>query len=246
MATIIIIPARMGSSRLPGKPLADIGGRPMIAHVVERAQAAGIGPVVVACAEGQIMQAVMRAGGRAVPTPKDLPSGTDRVWAALSRLDPAGEYDRVVNLQGDLPGIAPQDLETVVRTLDHGADIATLVAEASDPMEAHDPNVVKAAVGLEAGTRIGPALYFSRGAIPHGDGPVYHHIGVYAFRRRALQAFVSLKPSPLEKREGLEQLRALEAGLRIDAACVDRVPVGVDTPEDLERVRAQFLQSSDF
>jgi len=236
---IVIIPARLGATRLPGKVLADIGGAPMIVHVWRRALAADIGPVVVAAAEPEIVRAMEAAGGRAVMTRPDHPSGSDRVYEALLAVDPEGAHDVVVNLQGDLPTLAPEAIRAVLAPLAEGpADIATLVAEIREEAERGDPNVVKAALAFAPGARTARALYFSRAAVPGRPGPLYHHIGLYAFRREALKRFVLLPPGPLEIREGLEQLRALEAGMRIDAALVDAVPLGVDTPADLERARA--------
>ncbi len=235
---IIIIPARMAASRLAGKPLADIAGRPMIVHVLERAREAGIGPVAVACAEAEIADAVHAAGGIAVMTDPSLPSGSDRVHAALAVLDPAGAHDVVVNLQGDFPTIAPMLLRAVIGPLsDPAVDIGTLVAPIESAEEAALPSVVKAACSFEHGRAVSPALYFSRAAIPAGEGPLWHHIGIYAFRRAALARFVALPESPLERREKLEQLRALEAGMRIACARVEAGPFGVDTPADLERAR---------
>ena len=235
---MIVIPARMAATRLPGKPLADIAGEPMIVHVMRRAAAANVGPVVVACGEAEIADAVTAAGGRAVMTDPDLPSGSDRVHAALQDVDPDGAHDVAINLQGDLPAIDPAIIAAVLQPLDDpSVDIATLVAATGDEEERRNPNVVKAAVAFADGAAVGPALYFSRAAIPSGDGPLYHHIGIYAFRRAALARFVSLPPGVLERRERLEQLRALEAGMRIAAARVEGVPFGVDTPEDLDRAR---------
>lgn len=229
----------MASARLPGKPLADIHGRPMIVHVLERALEADIGPVAVACAEREIAAAVRAAGGVAVMTDPSLPSGSDRVHAALALLDPLGDHDVVVNLQGDLPTMPPSQLRAVVTPLsDPGIDIATLVAEITDPADAAASSVVKAGCAFEQGQAVAPALYFSRAAIPWGEGPHWHHIGIYAYRRAALARFVALPESPLERREKLEQLRALEAGMRIACARVDHAPFGVDTPPDLERARA--------
>ena len=235
---ITIIPARMASTRLPGKPLADIAGLPMIVQVLRRAEEANIGPVVVACAEAEIKDAVEQAGGKAVLTDPDHPSGSDRIFEALQAVDPAGEYDAIVNLQGDLPVLDPDVVQASVKPLsDPGVDIATLVAEIVEEDEKTNPNVVKAVVGFKDGEDVGRALYFSRATTPYGDGPLYHHIGIYAYRRQALERFVSLTPGVLEQREKLEQLRALENGMRIDAARVDTVPFGVDTPEDLARAR---------
>ncbi len=234
MNPILLIPARMASSRLPGKPLADIAGRPMIVRVWERAVAAKLGPVVVAAAEPEIVQAVTAAGGQAVLTDPALASGSDRIFAALQQFDPKGRHDVVVNLQGDLPALAPADIRAVVDAL-AGADIATLAAEITDPAERDNPAVVKAVVAWEADGKKGRALYFTRATAPSGDGPLFHHVGIYAFTRAALARFVALPPSALEAREKLEQLRALEAGMRIAVARVDRVPLSVDTPADLER-----------
>ena len=238
MTPIVVIPARMASSRLPGKPLADINGRPMILHVLERALEAGIGPVAVACAEPEIARVVRAVGGTAVLTDPALPSGSDRVHAALALLDPEGAHDVVVNLQGDLPSIPPAQLRAVLAVLsDPAVDIATLVTAITSPEEAAAPSVVKAACAFDAGGASAPALYFSRAPIPWGDGPLWHHIGIYAWRRAALARFVALPPSPLERRESLEQLRALEAGMRMACARVDAAPFGVDTPADLDRAR---------
>jgi len=231
----------MAASRLPGKPLAEIGGRPMIVHVLERAREAQIGPVAVACAESEIAEAVRHAGGTAVLTDPSLPSGSDRVHAALAALDPQGAHDVVVNLQGDLPTIPPLQLRAVLTPLaDPRVDIATLVAPITDPAEAALPSVVKAACAFDHGRAVSPALYFSRAPVPAGDGPLWHHIGLYAYRREALARFVALPESPLERRERLEQLRALEAGMRIACARVEHAPFGVDTPADLERARAEL------
>jgi 3-deoxy-manno-octulosonate cytidylyltransferase (CMP-KDO synthetase) len=234
MNPILLIPARMASTRLPGKPLADIAGRPMIVRVWERAMAAGLGPVAVAAAEPQIVRAVEEAGGRAVLTDPDLPSGSDRIFAALKTLDPDGRHDVVVNLQGDLPALEADTIRAVVGAL-AGADIATLAAEIADPAERSNPAVVKAVVAWEPDGKKGRALYFTRCPAPSGEGPLFHHIGIYAYSRAALARFVSLPASPLERREKLEQLRALEANMRIAVARVDRVPLSVDTPADLER-----------
>ena len=237
---VVVIPARMASTRLPGKPLADIHGQPMIVHVWRRAVEAEIGEVIVACAEPEIFDVIETAGGRAVLTDPDLPSGSDRVHQAIARIDPDARFDAAVNLQGDLPAIDPAVISASMEPLaDDGVDLATLAAPISDPAEESNPNVVKIALSLnQPDDRIGRALYFSRAAVPAGNGPRYHHIGIYAFRRAALERFVSLPPAPLERRESLEQLRALEDGMRIDVACVDTVPFGVDTPADLERARA--------
>lgn len=235
---IILIPARMASTRLPGKPLADINGMAMIVQVMRRAEEAAVGPVAVACCEQEVADAVTASGGIAVMTDPDLPSGSDRIWQALSRLDPDGHHDAIVNVQGDLPTLDPALVRTSLDALSGGADLSTLVCEISDEQERTNPNVVKCAVGLSAGQTSARALYFSRSTMPHGDGPLYHHIGLYAYRRDALKRFVDLPPGVLEQREKLEQLRALEAGMWIEAARVDTVPLGVDTPADLERARA--------
>ncbi len=238
MNPIVIIPSRMAATRLPGKPLADIHGRPMIVHVMARGQEAGIGPVAVACGDAGIVHAIRAAGGTAVLTDPALPRGTDRVQAALTELDPDGVHDVVVNLQGDLPTIPPAYLRAVLAPLaDPAVDIATLVAPIASAEEAAAPSVVKAACAFADGQPVATALYFSRAAIPWGDGPLWHHIGIYAFRRAALARFVALPESPLERRESLEQLRALEAGMRIACARVDHAPFGVDTPADLDRAR---------
>ena len=241
--TLIVIPARMQAARLPGKPLADIHGRPMIVHVWERAMAADCGRVVVATDSDEIIAAVRKAGGEAVMTRADHVSGSDRVFEALSHADPDGGADIVVNLQGDLPTLDPHLVTACIEPLKtRGVDIATLAAEIRDEAERANPNVVKVVGTPEPGLRRLRALYFTRAAAPWGDGPLYHHIGIYAYRRMSLERFVSLKPSALELREKLEQLRALEAGMRIDAAIVDTVPLGVDTQADLERAR-QMLAS---
>ncbi len=237
-AAIIMIPARMASTRLPGKPLAEILGAPMIVHVWRRACEADAGPVVVACAEAEIADAVTAAGGRAVLTSPDLPSGSDRIFAALEAVDPDGRFDTLVNLQGDLPTIDPVAIHAALKPLaDPEVDIATLVALIAGAEERDDPNVVKAVVALAPGADTGRALYFSRCPVPWGEGAHYHHIGIYAYRRAALARFVTLPPGILERRERLEQLRALENGMRIDAALVETVPFGVDTQSDLDRAR---------
>ncbi len=243
MTPIIVIPSRMASTRLPGKPLALIAGRAMILHVLDRAREAAIGPVAVACADEEVAAAIRNDGGTAVMTDPSLPSGSDRVHAALAALDPQGRHDVVVNLQGDLPTIPALHLRAVLSPLsDPGTDIATLVAPILTAEEAAAPSVVKAACAFDRGRAVSPALYFSRAAIPAGDGPRWHHIGIYAYRRAALARFVSLPESPLERRENLEQLRALEAGMRIACARVEHAPFGVDTPADLERARQELSQ----
>jgi 3-deoxy-manno-octulosonate cytidylyltransferase (CMP-KDO synthetase) len=241
--TLILIPARMASTRLPGKPLADIAGEPMIVHVMRRAQAARIGPVVVATDSEVIAAAVEKAGGRALMTRADHISGSDRIFEALQAADPEQRAHIIVNLQGDLPTLPPRDLVHAVEPLaDRDVDIATIAAEIHRPQERTNPNVVKVVGTPLSDTRL-RALYFTRATAPSGPGPLFHHIGVYAYRREALARFVHLPPSPLERREKLEQLRALEAGMRIDVRIVDGVPLGVDTPEDLARAR-EMLSSS--
>jgi 3-deoxy-manno-octulosonate cytidylyltransferase (CMP-KDO synthetase) len=240
---LVLIPARMASQRLPGKPLLDIAGQPMIVHVLRRAEAAGIGSVAVATDTPEIAAVVEAHGGEAVMTRADHASGSDRVYEALGKLDPLSERDIIVNLQGDFPTISPDHIRAVLAPLaDPAVDIATLAAEIHIEEEALNPNVVKA-IGSPIGPRRLRALYFTRATAPHGDGPRYHHIGLYAFRRQALERFVKLPPSPLERQEKLEQLRALEAGMRIDIAIVDDVPRGVDTPEDLIRTRLLLAKS---
>jgi 3-deoxy-manno-octulosonate cytidylyltransferase (CMP-KDO synthetase) len=234
---IVIIPARMASTRLPGKPLADIHGEPMIAHVWRRAVEAGVGPVLVAADEVAIVSAIEAVGGRAILTRADHASGSDRIFEALNAFDADGRHDVIVNVQGDLPTIEASAVRAAVRPLDDDeVDIATLATPITRALERDDPNVVKA-----VGTEIAPgrlrALYFTRARAPSGEGPLLHHIGLYAYRREALARFVALPPSPLERREKLEQLRALEAGMRIDIALIDTPPLGVDTPRDLERAR---------
>ncbi|MGZ8400060.1 MAG: 3-deoxy-manno-octulosonate cytidylyltransferase [Methyloceanibacter sp.] len=243
MPCLIVIPARLKATRLPNKPMADIGGEPMIVHVWRRAVEADCAPVVVATDAEAVRDAILQAGGEALMTLPGHPSGSDRVFEAVLARDPHRKLGAVVNLQGDLPTLDPALVRACLRALDEGdADIGTIAAEIVREEERTDPNVVKA-----VGTPIGDgsmlrALYFSRATAPYGDGPLYHHIGIYAYRRDALERFVSLPPSPLELREKLEQLRALEAGFRINVALVDTVPLGVDTPRDLERAR-ELLQS---
>lgn len=238
---LVLIPARMAATRLPGKPLLDIAGLPMIVHVLRRAEAARIGRVAVATDTPDIAEAVRAHGGEAVMTRADHPSGSDRIFEALQTLDPDGRTEFIVNVQGDLPTIPPGDIRAALGLLDDAAvDIGTLVAEIRKEEEHTNPSVVKLIGSPLAdppgGDRL-RALYFTRATAPHGEGPRYHHIGLYAYRRRALERFVKLPPSTLERREKLEQLRALEAGMRIDAAIVNSVPLGVDTPDDLETAR---------
>ena len=228
----------MASVRLPNKPLADIGGVPMIVQVWRRAREADIGPVVVACGEQAIFEVIRDAGGNAVLTEPAHPSGSDRIYEALGQLDSGRKFDVVVNLQGDLPTIDRKCIRAVLTPFeDADCDITTLVSEITKEEEKTNPDVVKAVVAFADGTRIGRALYFSRGLVPAGDGPVYNHIGIYGYRRDALESFINLPQGVLEQRERLEQLRALENGLRIYAAHVDTSPIGVDTPADLERAR---------
>ena len=238
MTPIVIIPARMAASRLPGKPLADIGGTPMILRVLTQARLAGVGDVAVAAAEPEIVDLVRAAGGTAVLTDPALPSGSDRVLAALGELDPDGRYDVVVNLQGDMPFIDPAAPRDAVALLDGepGCDIATLVAAAS-AADCVDPDVCKAILAMRADGKAGRALYFTR-ATPFGEGPTWHHLGIYAYRRAALERFCAAPPSPLERREKLEQLRALEMGLQIWAWVIARAPISVDNPADLAAARA--------
>ena len=237
--TLVLIPARLASTRLPGKPLADIHGLPMIVHVLRRAQAAHIGEAVVATDSEAIQTAVEKAGGRAVMTRADHVSGSDRIFEALEALDPEHRFEIVVNVQGDLPTIDPADIRAALAPLaDPAVDVATLAAVITDPAERSNPNVVKA-----IGTPVTPsrfhAVTFTR-ADATGPGPHYHHIGLYAYRRAALARFVKLPPSANEQREKLEQLRALDAGMRIDVAVVKSVPLGVDTPEELAKARAML------
>lgn len=237
MKPIVLIPARMASTRLPGKPLADIAGAPMIVQVARRAAEAECGRVVVATDTPAVLDAVRAAGFEAVMTGSHHQSGSDRIFEALQALDPEQAHDVVVNVQGDLPTIDPRTVRAALGPLgDPAVDIATLTVEITREEERTNPNVVKVVGTPVAPTRL-RALYFTRATAPWGEGPLYHHIGLYAWRRAALARFVALAPSTLERREKLEQLRALEAGMRIDAEIVDTVPLGVDTPEDLERAR---------
>jgi 3-deoxy-manno-octulosonate cytidylyltransferase (CMP-KDO synthetase) len=235
---VILIPARMAATRLPGKPLADIGGKPMIVHVLDRARAANVGPAYVATDAPEVAAAVEKAGGHAVMTRSDHATGSDRLFEALGLIASGRNAAIIVNVQGDLPTLDPADIRAALAPLaDPAVDIATLAAEIHGAGERTDPNVVKV-VGTPIGERRLRALYFTRACAPYGDGPLYHHIGLYAYRREALATFVRLPPSPLERREKLEQLRALEAGLRIDVALTDSAPLGVDTPADLAVARA--------
>ncbi|MFV0432176.1 MAG: 3-deoxy-manno-octulosonate cytidylyltransferase [Alphaproteobacteria bacterium] len=237
MNPIIIIPTRLASMRLPNKPLADIAGKPMIMHVVEQSQKANIGPVIVACDGVEIKEVVESHGAKAIITDANLPSGTDRIFAALSQLEDGEQYDAIINVQGDLPLVKPELICLMVKALESsGAEIATPVAEIHSQEEVHSDAVVKVAVSINE-QKMGRALYFSRATIPWGDGVLYHHIGLYAYKRDALEKFVSLKPSPLEQREKLEQLRALENGMTITAVLANEAPLGVDRVEDLEHVK---------
>ena len=238
--TIVLIPARMAASRLPGKPLADIHGEPMIVHVWRRACKADIGRVAVATDDAGIAAAVRGVGGEAVMTGADHLNGTARINEALAILDPERRFERVVNVQGDLPTVAPETIRAALAPLaDPDVDIATVAAEIVRDEERANPAVVKV-IGTPVAERRLRALYFTRATAPWGEGPLHHHIGLYAYRRAALGRYVSLPPSPLELREKLEQLRALEAGMRIDVAIVDAVPLGVDTPAELERARVML------
>lgn len=258
MNPLILIPARLASTRLPGKPLAKIGDAPMIVQVMKRAMASKLGDVVVACDSREIADAVEAAGGVAAMTDPALPSGSDRIYAALQIVDPQKKYDVIINVQGDMPCLDPKIIVASARLLENkNVDIGTLAAVIKDKDEKKDPAVVKVVISHESlvmsetnrpmthdqRPTTGRALYFSRSLIPHGEGPHYHHIGIYAYRREALETFVSLPPSPLEEREKLEQLRALENGLRIEVSVVDTVPLGVDTPEGLEKARSEYAKA---
>jgi len=242
--TLVLIPARMAASRLPGKPLLDIAGLPMIVHVLRRAQAARLGRVAVATDSAEIAAAVTAQGGEAVMTRSDHPSGSDRIFEALDKLDGNRGINTIINVQGDLPTIAPDDIRAVLQPFSEPAvEIATLAAEIRIPEEHGNPNVVKV-VGSPLSKDTLRALHFTRSTAPYGEGPRYHHIGLYAYRRAALTRFVALPPSPLEQREKLEQLRALEAGMRIDVRIVDSVPLGVDTPHDLDAARRTLAKQA--
>ncbi len=242
---LTIIPARLASTRLPNKPLADIFGKSMIVRVFEQAQKANLGEVVVACDCREIAQVIENAGGRAIITDPNLPSGTDRIYAALLQIPDYQDFEVVVNLQGDLPVIDPNVIIAAANAaLQSDADIATVASVIKNKDEIDNPNVVKIAIAFDANKTLGQALYFSRAPIPHGVGEYYHHIGIYAYKRNALEKFVNLKPSPLEKRESLEQLRALENQMKIVVQIVDSHPLSVDTKEDLEKVKF-FLEMND-
>lgn len=243
LSPLIIIPARMQATRLPGKPLADIGGIPMIVHVMRRAEESGLGPVIIACDGEEIASAVRAHGGTAIITNPDHPSGSDRIFDALETFDPEHKYTMIINLQGDVPTLDPALLALLAAPLATGAyDISTLATPIMRPEEHENPSVVKAVFALKEGENIGKALYFTRCSAPYGDGPRYHHIGVYGYTRAALTRFVSLPPSPLERREKLEQLRALEDGMKMAVCVASTMPLGVDTPEDLERARQIMAQ----
>ena len=247
---IVTIPARLAATRLPNKPLADIHGRPMIVHVWERVVAAigSIDQVIVAAGDAEIVDVMQSAGGRVVLTDPDLPSGSDRVFRAIQEIEKQDgiTLEHIINVQGDLPTLAPEIVKKTADLLQDGSDMASLVAEITDPREIDNPNIVKAIVSWDAAStkqeKVGRGLYFTRTAAPSGDGPYYHHIGIYGYQRDALEKFVNLPPSTLEKREKLEQLRALEDGMTIRLACVDTIPLGVDTQEDLEKAR-KILQA---
>jgi 3-deoxy-manno-octulosonate cytidylyltransferase (CMP-KDO synthetase) len=236
MTPIVLIPARMAATRLPNKPLADIGGVAMIVRVLRAAEAAGVGPVAVAAGDREIVESVTAAGGRAVLTDPALPSGSDRILAALAQIDPQGRHDTIINLQGDMPFVQAEVLTATVALLAAGCDIATVVAPEASIADRTNPDVVKAILAMAEDGQSGRALYFTRSTL-YGDAPVWRHIGIYGYQRAALEAFNAAPPSPLEKREKLEQLRALELGLSIDAAVIATAPISVDTPADLEAAR---------
>jgi 3-deoxy-manno-octulosonate cytidylyltransferase (CMP-KDO synthetase) len=239
MTPIVLIPARMAATRLPGKPLADICGVPMIVRVLRQAEAADVGPVAVAAGDSAIVDAVTKAGGRAVLTDPDLPSGSDRIVAALNELDPAGRHDVVINLQGDIPFVRPEAVRAVAQLLaaQPTCDLSTVMVAEADPSERSNPDIPKVVAAMQADGRSARALYFTRSVL-YGDGPVWLHHGIYGFRREALTRFCAAPPSPLEMRERLEQLRALELGMSVWAAVIDEAPISVDNPADLERARA--------
>ena len=244
---IVLIPTRLAAARLPNKPLADIAGMPMILHVWRRSVAAEIGPVIVACGDREIAELVEKAGGRAIMTDPDLPTGSDRIHAAVTMLDPDRAHDAVINVQGDMPMLDPAAIRLAVAALaDPETDIATLAAEIGDPVALHDISVNKVAAGFRDPARPARALYFSKAPVPWGEGPHYEHVGLYAYRRAALDRFVSLPRGVLEQRERLEQLRALEAGMRISVSLIDPAQLGVqvDTPADLDRARQLMRQGS--
>lgn len=237
LTPVIIIPARMSSTRLPGKPLADIAGKPMIIHVAERSMAANLGPVLVATDDERVYNTVKAHGFDAIMTASTHESGSDRIFEALEAYDPENNFDTIINVQGDLPTIEPSAIISALAPLKNDlTDIGTLGVEITHEEEKTNPNVVKIVGSPLSATRL-RALYFTRATAPYGPGPLYHHIGLYAYRRNALTKFVKLSPSPLEKREKLEQLRALENQMRIDVELINTVPLGVDTEDDLTRAR---------
>lgn len=239
MNPIVLIPARLAATRLPNKPLADIGGLPMIVRVLHQAEKAGAGPVAVAAGDAEIVEAVEAAGGRAVLTDPALPSGSDRILAALAVLDPQGRHDVVINLQGDMPFVDPVMIGACAALLnDPACDISTVVAPEASLADRTNADVVKAVLAMDADGLAGRALYFTRSTL-YGDGPVWRHIGIYGYRREALVRFHAAPPSALERREKLEQLRALELGMTIRAAVADTAPISVDTPADLEAARRE-------
>ncbi|MCA3714943.1 3-deoxy-manno-octulosonate cytidylyltransferase [Phenylobacterium sp.] len=246
MTPILLIPARMAATRLPGKPLAEIGGLPMIVRVLRQAEAAGVGPVAVAAGDAEIVEAVEAAGGRAVLTDPGLPSGSDRIVAALHTLDPEGRHDVVINLQGDIPFIAPEAIRACVGLLadQPAADISTVMVAEASPADRSNPDMPKVVAAMAPDRRSGRALYFTRSVL-FGEGPVWIHHGIYGYRRRALEQFTAAPPSPLEQRERLEQLRALELGMTIWSAVLDEAPISVDNPADLERARAHTRRLED-
>jgi 3-deoxy-manno-octulosonate cytidylyltransferase (CMP-KDO synthetase) len=246
MTPILLIPARLAATRLPGKPLADIGGLPMIVRVVRQAETSGVGPVAVAAGDPEIVAAVEAAGGRAVLTDPDLPSGSDRILAALWALDPAGRHDVVINLQGDIPFIAPEAIRACADLLSERpeADISTVMVAESDPGDRVNPDMPKVVAAMAPDGRCARALYFTRSVL-YGEGPVWIHHGIYGFRRQALERFTAAPPSPLERRERLEQLRALELGMTVWSAVLDEAPISVDNPSDLERARAHARRLGD-
>jgi 3-deoxy-manno-octulosonate cytidylyltransferase (CMP-KDO synthetase) len=238
MNPIVLIPARMAATRLPGKPLADIAGLPMIVRVLRQAERAGVGPAAIAAGDREIVEAVRAAGGTAVLTDPDLPSGSDRIVAALRELDPEGRHDVVVNLQGDIPFLAPSVVQAAVDLLaaQSACDISTVMVAEADRAERTNPDIPKVVAAMQPDGRTARALYFTRSVL-YGDAPVWLHHGVYGYRREALERFTMAKPSPLELRERLEQLRALEMGMQIWASVIDEAPISVDNPADLERAR---------
>ena len=246
MTPILLIPARLAATRLPGKPLADIGGLPMIVRVVRQAEASGVGPVAVAAGDPEIVAAVEAAGGRAVLTDPDLPSGSDRILAALRILDPDGRHDVVINLQGDIPFIAPEAIQACAGLLSERpeADISTVMVAESDPSDRVNPDMPKVVAAMAPDGRSARALYFTRSVL-YGEGPFWIHHGIYGYRRQALERFTAAPPSPLERRERLEQLRALEMGMVIWSAVLDEAPISVDNPSDLERARAHARRMGD-